>query len=298
MIIARTRGALLEAIDDSPRTGARIGVVPTMGALHAGHLSLVEAAHRKANRVIATIFVNPKQFNNAGDLANYPRTEETDIAKLEAAGVHIAYIPAPEEIYPPGFATTISVAGVTEGLCGAGRPGHFDGVATVVTKLLLQTRADFAFFGEKDFQQLQTVRRLVRDLDLPVTIIGCPTLRDPDGLAMSSRNTRLGPAARAAAAALPAALHAATSRLEQGAPAGTVLPETRAAILDAGFSEVEYLELRAEEGLIPMTAADAPGRLLCAAWLDGVRLIDNLPVAMASGASRGTSPAPTEAANA
>lgn len=298
MIIARTRGALQEAIDNGQRAGALIGVVPTMGALHAGHLSLVKAAHGEANRVIATIFVNPRQFSNADDLAHYPRTEEADIAKLEAADVHIAYIPTPEEIYPPGFATAISVSGITAGLCGAGRPGHFDGVATVVAKLLLQTRADFAFFGEKDFQQLQTVRRLVRDLDLPVTIIGCPILRDLDGLALSSRNVRLSAAARVKAPALPNALRAAVARLEAGAPTPTTFAQARKALLDAGYSEVEYLELRTEDELIPMNTADKPGRLLCAAVLDGVRLIDNMPVAVATGALREASLAPTEVANA
>jgi len=178
------------------RNGEVIGVVPTMGALHAGHLSLAQAARAQTDRVIVTIFVNPKQFNSPEDLANYPRTEEDDARKLAPIGVDVIYCPDPDQIYPEGFATNVSVAGLTDVLCGAHRPGHFDGVATVVSKLLLQTAADFAFFGEKDFQQLQVVRRLSRDLDIPVEIVGCPTVRETDGLALSSRNLRLGPAAR------------------------------------------------------------------------------------------------------
>lgn len=175
------------------REGLRIAVVPTMGALHEGHLSLVRAALAKADRVIVTLFVNPKQFNNAADLAAYPRTEHDNAAKLASVGAHILYAPNAADIYPPGFATTVSVSDVSEGLCGAFRPGHFDGVATVVTKLLLQTGADLAFFGEKDFQQLHVVRQLVRDLDIPVEIIAGPTVREADGLALSSRNARRAP---------------------------------------------------------------------------------------------------------
>ncbi|KND21125.1 pantoate--beta-alanine ligase [Pannonibacter phragmitetus] len=260
------------------REGLTIGVVPTMGALHNGHLSLVRTALTRTDRVIVTLFVNPKQFNNAADLAAYPRTVESDAAKLAPLGTHVLYAPEVEEIYPDGFATNVSVSGVSEGLCGAHRPGHFDGVATVVSKLLLQTGADLAFFGEKDFQQLQVVKRMVRDLDIPVEIVPCPTVREADGLAMSSRNVRLSAQARSTAAALPAVLFAAAERLSGGEAAEPVLADARAAIAAAGFGDLEYLELRAESDLTPLSRADRPARLLAAVWLDGVRLIDNVEV--------------------
>ncbi|MFN4169471.1 MAG: pantoate--beta-alanine ligase [Pannonibacter phragmitetus] len=260
------------------REGLTIGVVPTMGALHDGHLSLVRTALTRTDRVIVTLFVNPKQFNNAADLAAYPRTVESDAAKLTPLGTHVLYAPEVEEIYPDGFATNVSVSGVSEGLCGAHRPGHFDGVATVVSKLLLQTGADLAFFGEKDFQQLQVVKRMVRDLDIPVEIVPCPTVREADGLAMSSRNVRLSAQARSTAAALPAVLFAAAERLSAGDAAEPVLADARAAIAAAGFGDLEYLELRAESDLTPLSRADRPARLLAAVWLDGVRLIDNVEV--------------------
>ena len=190
--IVRTVGELRATVSGWRREGAKVAVVPTMGALHEGHLSLVRAALVRADRVIATLFVNPKQFNNATDLAAYPRTEVQDAAKIGPVGAHLLYAPDATEIYPPGFATTVSVSGVSEGLCGRFRPGHFDGVATVVAKLFLQTGADLAFFGEKDFQQLLVVRRMARDLDIPIEIVSCPTIRESDGLAMSSRNARMG----------------------------------------------------------------------------------------------------------
>lgn len=263
--------------------GCRVAVVPTMGALHAGHLSLVEAGLRTADRVIVTLFVNPKQFNNPGDLAAYPRTEDDDARKVAAAGGHVLYAPDAGEMYPAGFATTVSVSGVTEGLCGAFRPGHFDGVSTVVAKLFLQTGADAAMFGEKDFQQLHVVRRMARDLDIPIEVIGCPTVREADGLAMSSRNGRLSAAERAIAPRLAAALLDAVSRLAAGEPAGPVLAAARTAIIAGGFREVEYLELRAEDDLAPLDEVDRPARLLVAAWLGDVRLIDNVGVGSASG---------------
>lgn len=275
--VVRTREELRARTHAWKAEGARIAVVPTMGALHEGHLSLVRAALERAERVIVTLFVNPRQFNSAADLAAYPRTETSDAAKLsELAGHLLLYAPGADEIYPHGFATTISVAGVSEGLCGAHRPGHFDGVATVVAKLLIQTQADLALFGEKDFQQLQVVRRLVRDLDLPVEILGRPTVREADGLALSSRNQRLAQAERAAAPSLAAALRRAADRLAQGAAVETTLAEARAAILGGGFREVEYLELRAEQDLAPLDALDRPARLLAAAWMGDVRLIDNI----------------------
>ncbi len=223
-----------------------------------------------------TLFVNPRQFNNAADLAAYPRTETSDAEKLGPFAVDVLYIPDPDQMYPKGFATTVSVGGLDQGLCGAHRPGHFDGVATVVTKLFIQTDADAAFFGEKDYQQLQIVRTLARDLDLHIRVIGCPTVREADGLALSSRNVRLGSKARADAPGLYRALQAAAARINAGDPVADVIGAARAAILAAGYTEVEYLELRSEDGLEPLTAPRTPARLLVAAWIDGVRLIDNI----------------------
>jgi pantoate--beta-alanine ligase len=258
--------------------GHIVGVVPTMGALHDGHLSLVRAARENADRVIVTIFVNPKQFNNADDLTNYPRTEESDKKKLAPFGVDAIYAPAATEIYPEGFSTNISVANVSDGLCGAHRPGHFDGVATVVTKLLLQTGADVVFFGEKDFQQLKIVKRLVRDLDIPTRIFGCPTVRDKDNLAMSSRNSQLSARDRAAAPALYQAISAARDKILSGQTIESALQKARSDILAAGFADVEYLELRDEADLQPTNQVDKPARLLVAATIGGVRLIDNIQV--------------------
>ncbi len=256
--------------------GRTVGLVPTMGALHQGHLSLVKAARGGADRVIVTIFVNPRQFNNPEDLAKYPKSEAEDLALLSPLGVDLVYVPAPDQIYPEGFATTVSVAGLSEGLCGAGRPGHFDGVATVVTKLLTQTGADRAWFGEKDWQQLQIVRRLVADLDLGTEIVGCPTVREADGLAMASRNRRLSPAARGRAPILARALGAARDAIVAGPPAEEALAQARAMILADGFEQVEYLELRSASDLRPLTRIDRPARLFVAAHIDGIRLIDNI----------------------
>lgn len=258
--------------------GLVVAVVPTMGALHEGHLSLVREARAHADRVIVTLFVNPKQFNNPADLAAYPRTEREDAAKLEGHGADLLYVPDGDTMYPPGFATSVSVSGLSEGLCGASRPGHFTGMATVVTKLFTQTAADLALFGEKDFQQLRIVQRLARDLDLPIEIIGCTTVREADGLALSSRNTRLGPAARQQAPALYLALQTAAAAIEQGMPVPDALNAAEATILAAGYASIDYLELRAADDLAPLTTPTRPSRLLVAAWLDGVRLIDNVPV--------------------
>ena len=258
--------------------GQSVGVVPTMGALHAGHMSLVAAARAGTERVIATLFVNPMQFNNPDDLARYPRTEDRDAAMLMEAGVDLLFAPPVDVVYPEGFATTVRVAGLSAELEGTFRPGHFDGMATVVTKLLLMTAADRAFFGEKDWQQLQVVRRLVRDLNIPVTITGCPTMREKDGLALSSRNVRLGETDRAVAPALHEAMLEAAQAIRGGAPVAAALAAARAKVLAAGFSQVEYLELRGAEGLEALEALDRPARLLAAAVLGGVRLIDNIAV--------------------
>ncbi|TWG95973.1 pantoate--beta-alanine ligase [Mesorhizobium sp. J18] len=276
--IIRTVADLRRVVTGWRQENLTVGVVPTMGALHEGHLSLVRAALEKTDRVIVTLFVNPKQFNNAADLAAYPRTEHEDAAKLAPLGAHILYAPDGGEIYPESFATTVSVSGVSKGLCGAHRAGHFDGVATIVTKLFLQTGADFAFFGEKDFQQLHVVRRLVRDLDLPIDVIACPTVREDDGLAMSSRNVRLSAAERQAAPKLAEVLFAAAKQLSVGDRVEKVLAEASKAIRAAGYSSVEYLELRAEDDLSPLNVADRPARLLAAAWLGETRLIDNVEV--------------------
>ena len=289
--IVRTVAELRNTVAEWRGQGLKVAVVPTMGALHDGHLSLVSAALERADRVIVTLFVNPKQFNSAADLAAYPRTEDEDAVKLGPLGAHMLYAPVGAQMYPDGFATTVAVAGVGEGLCGANRPGHFDGVATVVAKLFLQTGADLAFFGEKDFQQLHVVRRMARDLDMPIEIVACRTVREEDGLAMSSRNVRLSASDRQAAPRLAAILFEAAERLTAGAPADEVLAQARQAILAAGYSQVEYLELRAEDDLSPLEAAARPARLLVAAWLGDVRLIDNVVVRPGRASSKRFSPA-------
>ncbi|MFB2532782.1 pantoate--beta-alanine ligase [Paracoccus sp. p4-l81] len=278
MKIIRTVDDLRATVTGWKAAGQSVAVVPTMGALHDGHLSLVARAKAACDRVVVTLFVNPRQFNNPEDLAKYPRTEDSDSAALSPLGVDVLFVPRVDEVYPQGFATTVSVAGLSEGLCGAHRPGHFDGVATVVAKLFLMTGADRAFFGEKDWQQLQIVRRLVRDLNIPITVTGCDTVREADGLAMSSRNQRLSAADRATASALHRAMQEAAAAMHRGVAVDAALDQARAAILAAGFDSVEYLELREPHSLNPMPALDGPARLLVAAWLGGVRLIDNIAV--------------------
>lgn len=284
MKIIRRKSDLQDLTGCWRRAGETIGVVLTMGALHDGHLSLVKAARRRADRVIVTIFVNPRQFNNPEDLAKYPKTEDNDARILSPLEIDVLYVPEPKEIYPAGFSTTISVSGVSEGLCGGDRPGHFDGVATVVTKLLLQTDADYTFFGEKDYQQLQVVRRVVADLDLKTEIVACPTVREDDGLAMSSRNLRLGSEYRQTASVIGRALENAANAISGGGNVAQALETARQALLVAGFDAVDYFELRSDPDLLPLVTADQPGRLFVAAWLNGVRLIDNLPVQAESGA--------------
>jgi pantoate--beta-alanine ligase len=256
--------------------GARVALVPTMGALHAGHISLVSAGLARADRVVASIFVNPTQFGPTEDLAKYPRMEAADVAMLEAAGAHGAFIPPVGEMYPQGHATRVDVKGLTDCLCGAARPGHFSGMATVVTKLLLQCLPDVAMFGEKDYQQLLVVKRLVRDLDIPVEIVGCPTVREADGLAMSSRNARLSPDARAKAPMLHRAMVELARKVAAGADPAPLLAAMRASLSASGFAPVDYLELRHPETLAP--ARGQPARVFAAAWLGDVRLIDNVPV--------------------
>lgn len=277
-MILRTVAELRAQVAAWKAEGHSVGVVPTMGALHEGHLSLARAARRDCGRVITTIFVNPKQFNNPDDLMKYPRTEENDAILLATVGVDTVFAPAVDEVYPDGFVTNVSVGGVSAPLEGALRPGHFDGVATVVTKLFGMTQADRGYFGQKDWQQLQVVRQLVRDLNLKVEIVGCETVRDPDGLAMSSRNQRLTSQARAKAPALYAAMLAAARQFRDGVPLPDALGRARAAVLKEGFDRVEYIDLVDADRLGPITDATRPLRLLAAAWLDDVRLIDNIAV--------------------
>jgi len=276
--IVRTLGELRARTGVWRKAGETVGVVPTMGALHQGHLSLARAARARCDRVIVTIFVNPKQFNDPKDLENYPRTEEDDARKLESIGVDLIYVPGPDQIYPYGFATTVSVSGLTDMLCGESRPGHFDGVATVVAKLFTQTAADFAFFGEKDFQQLQVVRRMAVDLDIPIEVIGCPTIREEDGLAMSSRNLLLSDRSRVKAPVLAEVMEDVRAALRAGGRMSELGPDAEARILAAGFNKVDYLELRDGRDLGLLDEAGEDARLFAAAWLAGVRLIDNIGV--------------------
>ena len=276
--ILRTVTALRDQVRAWKAEGHSVGVVPTMGALHDGHLSLARRAKAECDRVIVTIFVNPMQFNNPDDLKKYPRTEEADAALLRSIGVELIFAPTPDEVYPEGFSTTVSVSGVSEPLEGKMRPGHFDGVATVVTKLFGMTMADRGYFGHKDWQQLQVVQKLVRDLNLPITIVGCETIREADGLAMSSRNVRLTAAGRAKAPVLYAAVTAAAADIRAGQSDRMAIREAAEAIRAAGFDRVEYIELRDAETLLPSHDPTRPRRMLAAAWLDGVRLIDNIPV--------------------
>lgn len=259
--------------------GQSIALVPTMGAVHGGHLALIERAKSAAERIVASLFVNPLQFGVGEDFASYPRDEAGDLLRFEQAGVDLVFAPSAEAMFGEGFATRVSVSGLTESLCGPERPGHFDGVATVVTKLLLQCQPDVAVFGEKDYQQLLVVRRLVRDLDIPCEIMGVPTVREADGLALSSRNVALKGRERRIAAELNRVLREAAARLKGGAePAAPVIEWAVAELKAAGFTRVDYVALCDAESLKPLTHAQTPARLLAAARIGAVRLIDNLPV--------------------
>jgi pantoate--beta-alanine ligase len=276
--IIRDLKGLHAALEKLRADGGTVAMVPTMGALHDGHMTLVHEAKRRASHVVVSIFVNPTQFGPNEDLSAYPRQEEADAKLLRAAGVAILWAPSVEAMYPSGFATSIHVAGVSEGLCGAARPGHFDGVATVVAKLFGQVRPDVALFGEKDYQQLAVIRRLVTDIDLRVEIVGIPTARAPDGLALSSRNAYLSPADRAAAVALPQALHSAAQAIRNGGPVAEALASARAALSTAGFARIDYVALCDATSLAPLESLDRPARLLAAAVLGKTRLIDNISV--------------------
>ncbi|QZD94258.1 pantoate--beta-alanine ligase [Qipengyuania gelatinilytica] len=263
-------------------SGGSIALVPTMGALHDGHLTLVRRAKEAADHVVASIFVNPRQFGEGEDLDAYPRQLQRDSELLEAEGVALLWAPLPEEVYPPGYATNISVAGVSEGLCGGDRPGHFDGVATVVCKLFNQVMPDMAFFGEKDWQQLAVIRRMARDLDLTRprvdAIHGVPIVREDDGLAMSSRNAYLSAEQRQQAASLPKAMRDAIAVIAGGGSAGRPLGNLREVLQVAGFESVDYAEVRDADSLERLEADNGNARLFVAARIGGTRLIDNMPI--------------------
>lgn len=278
MQIIRDIAALRTALAELRADGAGVALVPTMGALHDGHMALVSEAAHRARHVVVSIFVNPRQFGPNEDLSAYPRREAKDAKLLADAGVALLWAPPVEVMYPDGYATTVSVSGITAGLDGAARPGHFDGVATIVTKLFNQVRPDIALFGEKDYQQLATIRRMVTDLDMGITIVGLPTQRAEDGLALSSRNAYLTEEERAAAHMLPRALGDAAHRIRTGGGVAAALEAAKAALLAHGFGPIDYVELCDAATLEPMTVLDRPARLLAAARLGGTRLIDNIPV--------------------
>ena len=278
MQIIRDASALRAAVKSLKSGGETLALVPTMGALHAGHMALVEEARGRADNVAASIFVNPLQFAEGEDLDRYPRQEAADAAMLEAAGCDLLWLPTAEQLYPDGFATTVSVGGVSERWDGAARPGHFTGVATVVAKLLVSVTPDVALFGEKDFQQLAVVRRLVADLGLPVEVVGVPTVRDLDGLALSSRNAYLSADERSRALALPRALEAAKAAILAGDSVAAALASAKQALVDAGFLKIDYFALVDAATLEPLDAVRGEMRLIAAATIGGTRLIDNVSV--------------------
>ena len=282
MEIVRTVADLRKHIALWRKGEVRVGLVPTMGALHQGHMALVEAARAECDRIVASIFVNPKQFAPTEDLGSYPRREAADLEMLRSAGVDLVFIPAVDEMYPPDFATLVRVSGLTEGLCGAHRAGHFDGVTTVVTKLLIQALPDTAYFGEKDYQQLTVVRRLARDLDLPVRIAGVPTVREPDGLALSSRNVYLSAEERRIAPNLARVLRSIAAVLAQDPNAvAREIAHGSVALQQVGFA-VDYLEIREAESLAVTSEVTASSRVFAAVRLGTTRLIDNMPIAPAA----------------
>lgn len=273
------RKSLAELLVD----GGSIGLVPTMGALHEGHLTLMREAKAKCDHVVASIFVNPTQFGPNEDLDAYPRQLVEDSGMLEAEGVALLWAPTVDAMYPEGFATNISVSGVSEGFCGGDRPGHFDGVATVVCKLYNQVMPDIAFFGEKDWQQLAVIRAMARDLDLTRphvdNIIGVPTVREPDGLAMSSRNRYLSPEHRVAATALPNGMKLAIAEIEAGQAPDAALDTLKRVLVESGFDSVDYAALADANSLKLLDSTpNVPARLLVAARIGNTRLIDNMAV--------------------
>lgn len=287
LTVERTRAELAEYLSPRRSAGERVALVPTMGALHDGHLSLIQQARAEADCVVASIFVNPTQFAPGEDYETYPRDEAGDLAKLAAAGCDVAYCPGVAEMYPEGSATHVRVEGLSDLLDGRHRPHFFYGVTTIVARLFLHVQPDLAVFGEKDFQQLQIIRRMVRDLGFPVDIRGGPTRRDPDGLAQSSRNIYLSTAERRRAGTLHAALIRARARLQIGAALDEVLAEARGALAAAGFSPVDYVtavDPTTLEALAPDRATwPSEARLLGAAWMGRTRLIDNIPLPLGQG---------------
>jgi len=277
---ARSISALRSAVAAWRAAGARVGLVPTMGALHEGHLSLVRLLQTQADKVVVSIFVNPTQFAPHEDFEAYPRTEESDMQKLASAGADLAYLPTAREMYPAGFSTQVSVGGVTAPLEGVSRPQFFSGVATVVTKLLLQCGPDVAAFGEKDYQQLLTIKRFARDLDIPTEIVGGPTVREADGLAMSSRNAYLSPDERVIASKMNVILQNAGKRALHGAAPDLAEAEAADALRVAGFDSVDYVSIADAETLeaFGQNRIDRPARILAAARIGKTRLIDNFPV--------------------
>ncbi len=277
--IARTIADLRRQVRAWRRAGETVAMVPTMGAVHEGHLSLVEQGFQRADHVVVSIFVNPTQFAPTEDFQNYPRTEERDLDLLATLATDLVFAPSPREMYQSGFATRIEPQGAALGLEADSRPHFFGGMATVVAKLLLACLPDVAVFGEKDYQQLLVVRQIVRDLNIPTEILGAPTIREPDGLALSSRNAFLSPAQRAAAPALFAAMNEVASMVRDGAAIDLALAEGARRIAKAGFHKLDYLALRDADALAPPKTGDAaPLRLLAAAWIGETRLIDNIAV--------------------
>lgn len=275
--VVETIAALRAQVQAWRAEGLKVALVPTMGALHDGHVSLMRAALERADRCVVSIFVNPRQFAPTEDLDKYPRQLAQDLARLTEAGVHLVFTPGVDEVYPQGFATSISVGGPSAGLETAFRPAFFDGVATVVGKLFIQAAPDLAVFGEKDYQQLCVVKKLCRDLDLPVEVLGSPTIRDAEGLAMSSRNAYLSAAELAIAQQLNKVLRKAASQLRSGADEQVTMAAARQAVLDAGFDIVDYVEARESLTLAPWQK-DRDGRVLVAARLGNTRLIDNVEI--------------------
>jgi pantoate--beta-alanine ligase len=276
--IVRSIIALRRTVAVWRASGEGIGLVPTMGALHDGHLALIRAAAAGHSRVAVTIFVNPTQFGPREDFGAYPRNEAEDVAKAAAAGAAVIFAPAVAEMYRPGFATTVNVGSLATVLEGASRPGHFDGVATIVTKLLLQALPDSAYFGEKDYQQLLVIRRLVRDLDIPVAIAAVPTMRDADGLALSSRNVYLSPEQRRIAPTLSRVLTTVADRIAGGAAVDEQAAWGEAQLRMAGFDAIDYFTVRDAESLEPVDITVRPARVLAAVRLGTTRLIDNVAV--------------------
>ncbi|MEI7669836.1 MAG: pantoate--beta-alanine ligase, partial [Pseudomonadota bacterium] len=269
---------LRAAIQSIRSSGKKVALVPTMGALHVGHLSLVELAREKADSVIVSIFVNPTQFGANEDFSKYPRTEEDDLAKLEKLNLDIVYLPSIAEMYDENAKTFVRVKDISEELCGFYRPGHFDGVATIVTKLFMQALPDFAIFGEKDYQQLHIIRQFTKDLDIPVEIISAPIMREPDGLAMSSRNRYLNAEERIIAASLYRTLCETAEKIMQGQDIEEILNEAKANLIKLGFNKIDYIELRDAKTLAPAQDTEKSTILLAAVHLGKTRLIDNITV--------------------